>query len=80
MNFETLRDFLGWCTLLNFGLLLLMTFALMGCRRPVARLHARWFGFSESVLSIEFYRFLAHYKMAVLLFNLVPYLALRIVG
>ncbi len=53
-----------------------MTLALMRCRRPVAR----WFGSSESVLSIEFYRFLAYYKMAVLLLNLVPYLALRIVG
>lgn len=41
MNLETLHNFLGWCTLLNFALLLLMTLALMGCRRRVARLHAR---------------------------------------
>lgn len=80
MNIETIRDFLGWCTLINFGVLLLMTTSLMLLRPMISRLHARMFGFNESLLPLEFYRFIAYYKMAVIIFNLVPYLALRVMA
>jgi hypothetical protein len=80
MNIETIRDFLGWCTLINFGVLILMTVSLVLLRPTITRLHARMFGFSETALPLEFYRFIAYYKIAVLIFNLVPYLALRVMA
>lgn len=80
MNIETIRDFLGWCTLINIGVLLLMTVSLISMRPMISRLHARMFGFSESLLPMEFYRFIGYYKMAVLILNLVPYLALRVMA
>lgn len=80
MNIESIHDFLGWCTLINFGMLLLMTVSFVLLRSKISRLHARMFGFNESLLPLEFYRFIAYYKMAVLLFNLVPYLALRVMA
>jgi hypothetical protein len=80
MYLEPFRDFLGWCTLINFGVLILMTVSLLLFRKKISGLHARMFGFSESQAPIEFYRFIAYYKMAVLIFNLVPYLALRVMA
>lgn len=80
MNLEPLRDFLGWCTLINFGVLILMTVSLLLFRKKISGLHARMFGFNESLVPIEFYRFIAYYKMTVLVFNLVPYLALRVMA
>jgi hypothetical protein len=38
MNIETIRDFLGWCTLINFGILLLMTVAFVLLRPTISRL------------------------------------------
>lgn len=80
MNVETFRDFLGWCTAINFGVLILMTLSIGLLRHKIGRLHSRMFGFDESHLPLEFYRFIAYYKMAVLIFNLVPYLALRVMA
>ncbi len=80
MTIETFRDFLGWCTLINFGILIVMTLALGLLRGKISTLHARMFGFNASLLPLEFYRFIAYYKMAVLIFNIVPYLALRVMA
>ena len=43
------------------------------------KIHRKMFGLSEEVLSKEYFRYLANYKIAIFIFNLVPYLALRIV-
>lgn len=80
MYLEPLRDFLGWCTLINLGLLVIITVSPLLFRKKVGRLHARMFGFDPSLAPLECYHFIAYYKMAVLIFNLAPYLALRIMG
>ena len=73
---ETLREFLGWCTILNVGLLVFSSVVMMLMRGPISRLHGRIFGLGKMDVSRAFYQFLAQYKIAIILFNLVPYLAL----
>jgi hypothetical protein len=46
----------------------------------IRQIHAKMFGLSESDLSRGYFQSLAQYKTAILIFNLAPYLALRIVG
>jgi hypothetical protein len=46
---------------------------------PIKRLHAKMFGLSEEDLSRAYFQYLAQYKIAIFVFNLAPYLALRIV-
>jgi hypothetical protein len=48
-------------------------------RSTAMKIHGKMFGLSEEVLSKEYFRYLANYKIAIYIFNLVPYLALRIV-
>ena len=76
---ETLLHTLGWCTLINFGLLAITAFAILCFGQRLKRLHSRMFNMEESQLQIEYFRYLAQYKILVIVFNLVPYLALRIV-
>ena len=38
MTLEQLREFLGWCTVVNFGLLLVSTVAILAAGRWIARL------------------------------------------
>ena len=77
-SMETVRTFLGWCTLINVGLLTLSTVAVLLMRGFVTRLHGKMFGLSEEDVSREIYRYLALYKIAILVLSIVPYVALSI--
>lgn len=80
MNIEALRAFLAWCTAINLGLLILSSIVLVLCRDPISRWHRKLFGLDEAFLQRTYFRYLADYKIAILVFNLIPYLALRIMA
>jgi hypothetical protein len=79
-SLETARATLAWCAVLNIGLLLAAALAVILVGGPIKRLHAKMFGLSEDDLSRAYFQYLAQYKIAIFVFNLAPYLALRIVG
>ena len=80
MTLELLRNALGWCTVINFGVLILWLLYLTLARDWTYRLHRRWFKISEETFNAIHYGGMGLFKIGVWLFNLVPYLALRIVG
>ena len=65
---------------INIGLLLFSTMALLVLRGPITRIHARLFGLNEQDLSKAYFQYLAQFKIATILFTITPYLALRIVA
>ncbi len=79
MNVETLTAFLGWCTLINFGLLLYWALFIIFAHDWTYRMHSRWFKLSTEKFDSLHYSLMGFFKMGVIIFNLVPYLALRIV-
>lgn len=80
MNAELVRSFFGWCTLLNGGLLIVSSALLMLAGDGVFRIHTRLFPMSREAFNVSIYRFLGLYKIAVISFNLVPWLALTILA
>jgi len=80
MTLETIRAVLAWCTVINLGLFLwwFLFFAL--AHDWMYRLHGKWFKISVEKFDALHYAGMALFKMGLLLFNLVPYLAMRIVG
>ena len=80
MSIETIRDALLWCTIINYGILLVWFLALCAARDGIHRLHGRWFRLSAEQFDVLHYSGMAIYKIGILLFNLVPYIALLIVG
>jgi hypothetical protein len=80
MTATELASFLGWCTVLNLGLLILSTIMLIIARRPIVSLHSRLFDTDPSELPKLYMDYLSRYKGMVIVFNLVPYLALRLMG
>lgn len=80
MAMAELANFLGWCTLLNLGMLVLTTIVLVAGHTSIARIHSRWFNLPPSEVSTLYFNYLANYKILILVFNLMPYLALRIMG
>ena len=79
MTVEMLRDVLGWCTLINFGVLLVWLVGFIVAPDLIFRIHGKWFSLSKERFDTIHYAGMAFFKMSILLFNLVPYLALRFV-
>ena len=74
---DNLRTFLGWCTVLNLGVLTLWFLAIVFARDFVFRTHTWWFKISEERFDEIHYLMMGYYKLAVLLLNVTPYLVLR---
>jgi hypothetical protein len=79
MTLETARDFLLWCTVINYGVLLVWFFFFMLAHDWMHRFHGRWFRISVERFDEMHYLGMAIYKIGIILFNLVPLLALYIV-
>ena len=80
MNIETVKRFFLWCTVINYGLLLLWSAVFLLAHDWHYGLTTFWF---RSVSTEQYDRVMfagiAFYKILVILFNLVPFLALSIV-
>lgn len=80
MNVDQWREFFGWCTVVNFGLLLVYTVAILAGGRWIAGLHGSLFRLPEEGLRKSYYHYIAIYKSLILAFNFAPWLALTIMG
>jgi len=81
MDIRKLTRFFLWCTIINAALLI-FSFAVfaIGGTDFVYQTHGKWFSVPQETFNAMLYMFLGMYKIAILVFNLVPYVALRIVG
>lgn len=78
-NLTVLAAFLGWCSVINIAILFYATIVLAFWRDFAKELHAKIFGVRKQDLDLVYFKYLAYYKLLILVFNLVPYFALRIV-
>jgi len=80
MTIDVVREFLAWCTLINLGLLVWWFLWFFFAHEWIYKLHGRWFNLSEDRFDAIHYTAIAFFKIIVIVFNLVPYLALRIIS
>jgi len=80
MTLEIIRKTLAWCIVMNFGLLIWWLLFFILARDWMYRMHTKWFTLSKENFDRIHYSGMALFKLAIILFNLVPYLALHIVG
>jgi hypothetical protein len=80
MDILTLREFFMWCTIINGGLLM-VSFLICGYAGDwVYKMHTRWFKIPRQSFDTVIYGFLGVMKIFVIIFNLVPYIALLIIS
>ena len=79
MSIETMRAVLGWSFVINYGVLLLWFLFFTLAHDWMHRFHGRWFRVPVDQFDTIHYAGMAIYKIGILLLNLVPYVALRIV-
>ncbi len=80
MNIQTLTTFFMWCTILNVALLLFSSLMCICVGDWAYRIHSKWFPISKETFNVAIYSFLGLYKILIIVFNLIPYIALLIVA
>jgi hypothetical protein len=80
MTLEVIRAALGWCTIINWAMLLFWWLMIVAAHDWIYSYHSKWFNISAERFDEIHYRGMLMFKLAPVMFNLTPYLALRIVG
>ena len=80
MDFQMLTTFFMWCTLLNVGLLIISFLMLLFAGDFVYKMHGKYFSMTRESFNASLYLIIGLYKIAVFVFNLVPWLALLIMS
>ena len=80
MTLEEIRSMLAWCTAINFVFMTLWLLFFTFAHDWTYRIHSRLYHISIDLFDTLNYAGLAFYKILVFTFNLVPYLALHIIG
>jgi len=76
MSIEFTRAFLLRCTIINYVVLIVWFLVLLLAGDWLYRLHGRWFQFTRPQFNALHYGGMSVYKIGILLFNLVPLIAL----
>jgi hypothetical protein len=78
MNIEFVRRALLWCTVINYGILLVWFVFFIMAHDWIYRFFGRWFQLSVDQFHMLYYAGMSVYKIGIILLNLVPYIALHI--
>lgn len=76
MNPDFLFRFLLWSLAVNYAILLVWFLAFAFARDWIKRLHGRWFNLTDTAFDTVHYGGMAAYKIAIIVFNLAPLIAL----
>ena len=76
MSLEQLTDLFLWMTVINAGIFLFTALLAITSRGFVCRLHGRLFGIAEDKVAVVTYGYLGAYRLLILVFNVVPWVAL----
>ena len=80
MDIVAVKAFFMWCTIINGALLVLSFLVCAYAGDWIYGMHSKWFPISREAFNVAIYSFLGIFKIFVLVFNLVPYIACVIVG
>jgi hypothetical protein len=80
MDIEMLTKFFMWCTIINAGLLVFSFLIVAFASDFVYNIHSKWFPMPRETFNVILYSFMGAYKLIVYVFNIVPWVALVIIG
>ncbi len=80
IDFNDLTSFLGWCTLINMAFYIFSALFIIGFKDFTINLHSKIVGIEPTELPSLYFKFLGNYKIVIIAFNFVPYLALKLMA
>ena len=79
-NIEQLTAFFGWCSVINMGFLIATTILLIVLKDLISTIHSRLMGLDKNKLQDLYMNYLAYYKIAIIMLNITPYFALKLMA
>jgi hypothetical protein len=79
MNIQIARDILMWCTIINYGLLLFWFLLFLLAHDWLIHFYGRWFQLSADQFNAINFAGMLFFKIGIILFNLVPLIALYVI-
>ena len=79
-DLAVVAEFLGWCLVLNSVFLAFTTLMLFVAGGWAKKIHSEISGVPIDELRSQYFTFLANYKLVILAFNLVPYIAVKLMA
>ena len=80
VDYKAIRAFFGWCTIINGGLLILASLLIRFSEDWFFGMHNKWIPITEDSFHLAIYILLGFFKIIVVVFNLVPYIVLVVIG
>ena len=80
MDIQLLQQVLGWSLALNYLILLIWFLVFIYARTWLKSLHGRWFNLNDQTFDAIHYAAMAVYKILIMVFNLVPFIVLSLLG
>jgi len=79
-NIQIIVTFFGWCTVINSGFYIFTVVILIILKEPVKKIHSKLSGISADKLDEIYFNYLGNFKLAIIIFNITPYLALKFIN
>ena len=80
MNVETLTEFFMWCTIISGGVYLVWVVTYLLMPHFVYRLQTRWIPVPRETYNIIMYSLIGAFKIILIVFVVIPYVSLLIIG
>lgn len=77
MSLDQVTEFFKWMTIINIFFLLISTLLVYLLKNFMYKIHGQLFDLTPKQVAVVVYSYLGIFKIFVIIFNLVPYIALR---
>jgi hypothetical protein len=79
MDISILKAFFFWCTFINVALLVISFMFCAFAGDWIYRMHSKWYPISREAFNVAIYCFTGLFKIFVIVFSFVPWIALVII-
>ena len=79
MTLEQLTNLFKWMTIIDIGVLILSFILIMALKNVMCKMHGKMFGLKDDQVGMVAYGYLGMFKILVIVFNIVPYIALQLI-
>ena len=80
MTLEQITEFFKWMSIINIAIMVGSSIVVMLIKDSMCKMHGKMFGIKPENIAVIAYGYLGLCKAMVITFNLVPYIALKIIA
>tara|TARA_B100001564_G_C20468241_1_gene591341 strand:+ start:39 stop:281 length:243 start_codon:yes stop_codon:yes gene_type:complete len=79
MDLEQLTEFFKWMTIIGVSLLMLSSLLVVILKDSICKIHGKLFGVKVEYIPPIMYGYLGMFKVLVIIFSIIPYIALLLI-